>query len=174
MARYIDSGVHQCDLLQSCCGTKALWIGCLSYLFGRCISQFNAGINNKRQSFLLSRRRRGGGGLVLSRAQHFPSNLYPYSNHNHNHQHQFMPTHSMTRAHLCPPMLFKLRPCIQKLWNVYYPSTPSLGWIGQIKSRSLSLASVRSASWLAYSEKFDSDLELDTWMHKTYSHPCPP
>jgi hypothetical protein len=46
-------------------------------------------------------------------------------------------------------MLFKLRPCIQKLCNVYHPLTPSLGWIGQIKGRSLSLASARSASWLA-------------------------
>ena len=26
-----------------------------------------------------------------------------------------MPTYSMTCAHLCPPKLFKLRPCIQKL-----------------------------------------------------------
>ena len=42
---------------------------------------------------------------------------------------------------LCPPMLFKLCPCIQKLCNVCYPPTPSLGWIGQIKGRSLSLAS---------------------------------
>ena len=39
-------------------------------------------------------------------------------------------------------MLFKLRPCIQKLCNVYYPHTPSLGWIGQIKDCSLSLAIV--------------------------------
>ena len=56
-----------------------------------------------------------------------------------------MPTHAhtyMTYAHPCPPMLFKLRPCIQKLCNVYYPPTPSLGWIGQIKDRSLSLAIV--------------------------------
>ena len=43
-----------------------------------------------------------------------------------------IPTHSMTWARPCPPMLFKLRPCIKKLWNVYYPRTPSLGWIGQI------------------------------------------
>jgi hypothetical protein len=62
-----------------------------------------------------------------------------------------MPTHSMTCAHPCPPMLFKLPMCIQKLCNVYYPPTPSLGWIGQIKGRSLSLASARSASWLVYS-----------------------
>ena len=49
-----------------------------------------------------------------------------------------MPTHSMTCAHPCPPKLLKLRPCIQKLCNVYYPPTPSFGWIGQIKGRSLS------------------------------------
>ena len=52
-----------------------------------------------------------------------------------------MPTHSMTCAHPCSSMLFKLRPCIQKLCNVYYPPTPRLGWIGQIKGRSLLLAS---------------------------------
>jgi hypothetical protein len=57
-----------------------------------------------------------------------------------------MPTHSMTCAHPCPPMLFKLRPCIQKLCNVYYPPTPSLGWIGQIKRHTLSLASAQSTS----------------------------
>jgi hypothetical protein len=64
-----------------------------------------------------------------------------------------MPTHSMTCAHPCPcpPMLFKLCPCIQKLCNVYYPPTPSLGWIGQIKGRSLSMAFVWRASWLVHS-----------------------
>ena len=51
-----------------------------------------------------------------------------------------MPTHAIQ---LCP--------CIQKLCNVYYLPTPSTRWIGQIKGRSLSLASARSASWLAYS-----------------------
>jgi hypothetical protein len=89
-----------------------------------------------------------------------------------------MPTHSMTCAHPCSPMLFKLRPCIQKLCNVYYPPTSSLGWIGQMKGHSLSLASARSASWLISifraSEKFDSDLEVDARMHKTDAHPCPP
>jgi hypothetical protein len=44
---------------------------------------------------------------------------------------------------MCPPMLFKLHPCIQKLCIVCYPPTPSLGWIGQIKGRSLSLASLQ-------------------------------
>jgi hypothetical protein len=77
----------------------------------------------------------------------------------------------------CPPMLFKLRPCIQKLCNVYYSSTPSIGWIGQIKGRSLLLASVRSASWLAYSlhpRSLTPIWSLDAGMHKTDAHPCPP
>ena len=56
---------------------------------------------------------------LVSRDWHFPYGLHP-----------------------CPPMLFKLCPCIQKLSNVHYPPTPSLGWIGQIKDRSLSLAIV--------------------------------
>jgi hypothetical protein len=44
-------------------------------------------------------------------------------------------THTITiSSDLCPPKLFKLCPCIQKLCNVCYPPTPSLGWIGQIKS----------------------------------------
>ena len=42
-----------------------------------------------------------------------------------------------THVHPCPPMLFKLRSCIQELCNVCYPPTPSLGWIVQIKDRSL-------------------------------------
>ena len=74
------------------------------------------------------------------------------------------PTHSMTCAHPCPPMLFKLRPCIQKLCNVYYPPTPSLGWIGQIKGRSLSMASTRSTSWLAYSLHLRSLTPIWSWM----------
>jgi hypothetical protein len=69
-----------------------------------------------------------------------------------------------TYAHPCPPMLFKLRPCIQKLRNVYYPPTPSLGWIGQIKGRSLSLASSRRASWLAYSLHPRSLTLIWSWM----------
>jgi hypothetical protein len=113
---------------------------------------------------------------VDSRAQHFPSNLYPYPDHNH--QHRPMPTHSMacvhpcppmptrsiTCAHPCPTMLFKLRPCIQKLCNVHYPPTPSLGWIGQIKGLSLSLASARSASWLANSLHPRSLTPIWSWM----------
>ena len=87
-----------------------------------------------------------------------------------------MPTHSMTCAHPCPPMLFKLRPCFQKLCNVYYPPTPSLGWIGHIKCRILSMASAWSASWLAYSLHLEVwlRLALDAGMHKTNAHPCPP
>ena len=69
---------------------------------------------------------------VGSRAQHFPFKLHPCP-HIHD---------------LCPPMPTH---DIQKLCNVYYPLTPSQSWIGQIEGRSLSLASVRSASWLAYS-----------------------
>jgi hypothetical protein len=80
-----------------------------------------------------------------------------------------MPTHSMTCAHPCPPMLFKLRPCIQKLCNVHYPPTPSLGWIGQIKGLSLSLALARSASWLACSLHPRSLTPI-----RTHAHPCPP
>jgi hypothetical protein len=82
-----------------------------------------------------------------------------------------MPTHSMTSAHPCPSMLFKLRPCIQKLCNVYYPPTLSLGWIGQIKSRALSLASARSAYWLALHPR--SLTPIWSWMHKTNAHPKP-
>ena len=37
-----------------------------------------------------------------TRAQQFPSNLYPYPDHTH--QQRPMPTHSMTCAHPCPPM----------------------------------------------------------------------
>jgi hypothetical protein len=69
-----------------------------------------------------------------------------------------------TYAHPCPPMLFKLRPCIQKLCNVHYPPTPSLGWIRQIKGRSLSLASAHSASWLAYSLHPRSLTPIWIWM----------
>ena len=86
----------------------------------------------------------------------------------------------------CPPMLFKLRPCIQKWCNVYYPHTPSLSWIGQTKGRSMSLASTRSASWLAYSLHSRSLTLIWSWMqectkpmptheqqHRTHAHPKP-
>jgi hypothetical protein len=101
---------------------------------------------------------------ISTRAQHFPSNLYPYSS-------------AATYAHPCPPMLFKLRPCFQKLCNVYYPPTPSLGWIGQIKGRSLSLASARSAFWLTYSMHPRSLNPIWSWMQgctkpmHTHAHP---
>ena len=103
--------------------------------------------------------------FLRTRAQHFPLNCthtqtMPISND----LCPPMPTISMTCAHPCPPMLFKLRPCIQKLCNVYYPPTPSLGWIGQIKGRSLSLASARSASWLAYSMHPRSLTPIWSWM----------
>ena len=76
-------------------------------------------------------------------------------------------THTQTitiNNDLCPPMLFKLRPCIQKLCNVYYLPTPSLGWIGQIKSHSLSLASTWSVSWLVYSLHPRSLSVIWSWM----------
>ena len=76
--------------------------------------------------------------------------------------------HVRTHAHLCPPMLFKSRPCIQKLCNVYYLPTPSLGWIGQIKGRSLSLASARNASWLEYSLHPISLTPIWSWMQGVF------
>jgi hypothetical protein len=98
-----------------------------------------------------------------------------------------MPTHSMICAHSCPHMLFKLRPYIQKLCNVYYLPTPSLGWIGQIKGPSMSLASTWSASWLAYSLHPRILTPIWSWMQgctkpmpihahpwTITSHPCPP
>jgi hypothetical protein len=106
---------------------------------------------------------------LASRAQHFPSNLYPYRDHNH--QQRPMPTH----AYPCPPiawhmpthvhtMLFKLRPCIQKLCNVYYMPTSSLSWIGQIKGHSLSLASTQSVPWLANYLHLRSLTPIWRWM----------
>ena len=89
------------------------------------------------------------GHWLQGKAQHLSFKLHPYPDHAH--QQRPMPTHSMKCAHPCPPMLFKLCLCIQKLCNVHYPPTPSLGWIGQIKGRSLLLASARSTSWLEYS-----------------------
>ena len=51
----------------------------------------------------------------------FSFKLHPYLDHAHQQRHlPPMPTHSMTCAHPCPPMLFKVCPCIQKLCNVYY------------------------------------------------------
>ena len=77
----------------------------------------------------------------------------------------------------CPPMLFKLHPCnqklcpcIQKLSNVYYPPTPSLGWIGQIKDRSLSLAIVHKPMPTHYNM---APMHPCPPMNKI-SHPCPP
>ena len=65
---------------------------------------------------------------------------------------------------LCPPLVFKLRAYIQKLCNVYYPPTPSFGWIGQIKCLSLSLASAQSAFWLVYSMHPRSLTLIWSWM----------
>ena len=69
------------------------------------------------------------------------------------------------------PCIQKLCPCIQKLCNVYYPPTPSLGWIGQIKDRSLSLDIVHKPM------PTHNNLEpMPTHAHPwtIISHPCPP
>jgi hypothetical protein len=84
-----------------------------------------------------------------------------------------MPTHSMTCAHPYPPMLFKLRLCIQKLCNMYYLPTSSLSWIGQIKGHSLSLATAQSASWLAYSMHMRSLTLIWSWIQGC-TKPIPP
>ena len=104
------------------------------------------------------------------RAQHFPSNLYPYLDHNH--EQRPMPTHSMTCAHV-------LRNCVMCVIHLHQV----LGCIGQIKGRSLSLASARSASWLAYSLHLRSLTPIWSWMQgctkplphpwTITSHPCP-
>ena len=68
---------------------------------------------------------------------------------------------------LCPPMpthAIQIAPMYSKLCNVYYPPTPSLGWIGQIKGSSLLLASARSASWLAYTLHSRSLTPIWSWM----------
>ena len=67
-------------------------------------------------------------------------------------------------------MLFKLRPCIQKLCNVYYPSTPSLGWIGQIKDRSLSLAIVHKPMPTHYNME---PMPTHEQKYRTHAHPKP-
>jgi hypothetical protein len=92
-------------------------------------------------------------------------------------------------TNLCPPIAWHVpthaiqivpNACMKKLCNVYYPPTPSLGWIGQIKGRSLSLASARSAHWLAYSLHPRSLTPIWSWMQgctkpmSTHAHPCPP
>ena len=107
-------------------------------------------------------------------AQHFPLNC------THTHTMPIssalfppMPTHSMICAHPCPSMLFKLRPCIQKLFSVYYPPTPSLDWIEQIKGRSLSMASAHSAFWLAYFLHPRSLTPIWSWM-QGYTKPNAP
>ena len=94
---------------------------------------------------------------------------------------------TVTHAHPCLPMLFKLHTCIKILCNVHYPPTPSLGWIRQIKGGSMSLASARSASWLSYSLHPRILTPIWSWMQgctklmpthaypwTITSHPCPP
>ena len=70
-----------------------------------------------------------------------------------------------TYDHSCPPMLFKLRPCIKNVCNVHYPSIPSLGLIGQNK-RSFIIVGFSPerllVSVLLASVKFDI---VWSWMH---------
>jgi hypothetical protein len=90
-------------------------------------------------------------------------------------------THTQTItiiSNLCPPMppmLFKLRPCIQKLCNVY---AYTKSWLDRTNKRLFTVAGFSPERFLISifpaSEKFDSDLELDAGMHKTDAHPCPP
>jgi hypothetical protein len=88
-------------------------------------------------------------------------------------------THTQTitiSIDLCPPMLFKLHPCIQKLCIMYYPYTKS--WLDQKNYRSFTVVGFSPERFLVSvfpaSEKLDSNLELDAGMHKTDAHPCPP
>ena len=74
-------------------------------------------------------------------------------------------------------MLFKLRPCnkklcpcIQKLSNVCYPPTPSLGWIGQIKDRLLSLAIVHKPMPTHYNME---PMPTHEQKYRTHAHPKP-
>jgi hypothetical protein len=112
-----------------------------------------------------------------SRAQHFPSNLY------YNHQQRLMPIH----AHPCySNCVHVFKNCVMCITHLHHPPTPSLGWIGQINGRTLSLASARSASWLAYSLHPRSLTPIWSWMqgctkpmpthetlHRTHAHPKP-
>jgi hypothetical protein len=96
-------------------------------------------------------------------------------------------THTQTltiNSDLCPPMpthVIQIVSVYSKIcvMCIYYPPTPSLGWIGQIKGRSLSLASARSASWLAYSLHLRSLTPIWSWMRgctkpmPTHAHPKP-
>jgi hypothetical protein len=51
-------------------------------------------------------------------------------------------------------------------------------WLDRTNKRSFIVVGFISERFLVSvfptSEKFDSDLELDAWMHKTHAHPCPP
>jgi hypothetical protein len=107
--------------------------------------------------------------VLLGRAQYFSSNLYPYPDHNHQQGSMPpMPTHSMTCAHPCPLILFKLCPCIQKLCNVLPTYTKS--WLDWTNKRSFTVVGFSPERLLVSvflaSEKFDSNLELDARMHK--------
>jgi hypothetical protein len=117
-------------------------------------------------------------GPLHTRAQHFPSNLYPYPDHNH--QHRPMPTHSMTCAHPCYSNcahVFKI--CVMCITRI------NKSWLDQTNKRSFTVVGFSPEHFLVSvfpaSEKFDSDLELDAGMHKIDAHPwtitlhpCPP
>jgi hypothetical protein len=98
---------------------------------------------------------------MQGRAQHFPSNLYPYPNHNH--QHRSMPTHAI-----------QIAPVYQKLCLPTYTRS----WLDQTHKRSFIVIGFSPKRFLVSvfptSKKFDSDLELDAGVHKTDAHPCPP
>jgi hypothetical protein len=97
---------------------------------------------------------------MQGRAQHFPSNLYPYPNHNH--QHRSMPTHAI-----------QIAPVYQKLCLPTYTRS----WLDQTHKRSFIVIGFSPKRFLVSvfptSKKFDSDLELDARMYKTDAHPCP-
>ena len=115
--------------------------------------------------------------LVRSRAQHFPSNLYPYPDHNHHHRH--MSTHTHPQHDMCPPMpthAIQVAPmysknyvmCITCLHQVLVESNNKRSFIVTGFNHECFLVSVFHAP-----EKLDSDLELDARMHKIDAHPCP-
>ena len=71
---------------------------------------------------------------------------------------------------MCPPMLFKLRPCIKKIVQCALPAYTK-SWLDWTNKMSLTVAGFSRKCLLVSvfpaSKKFDSDLELDTGMHKS-------
>jgi hypothetical protein len=94
-----------------------------------------------------------------------------------------VPTHAHPHHDMCPPMSTHAHPCYSNCIHVFkncvlcITPTPSLGWIRKIIGRSLSLALVRSASWLAYSLHPRSLTLIWSWMQgctklmPTHAHP---